>query len=273
MVIGQLLIWLPFPLAVFASTVTVEFGPVPPSSTPAPVPSSIRIRPGDTVTWVNKVGTNARFFALHNEFQSVDLSAGQTFSHTFADSAFVAYGVTVPFTRDPVFGTVDIINSDNRVILNSPVQGLIFPDWTILPIAASVEASNDITQVQFFAEGLFLVEARLLPYRIYWTNSSVGTYRLTARAIDKRGEIYNSDPIQVVVSRQNELSVPRLLPGGESVLLYNAPGRPPSGVVAATDVTAPSGCTTVLQAWYGVYVEQTHTNAPHQFFWITRCRF
>jgi len=90
------------------------------------------------------------------------------------------------------FPTVSITNISN----NST-----FPAPTNLTISASAtDSDGTITNVDFYADGLFLGADITSPYSLVWSNAPVGTYALTARATDDQGMITTSAVVNITIT-------------------------------------------------------------------------
>jgi len=74
----------------------------------------------------------------------------------------------------------------------------------VIPAVVEVQAEaydpgGGIRRVEFLLNGEKFGESTEAPYTMEWLGSQPGTYSLTARAIDDRGQSTTSDPVQVVL--------------------------------------------------------------------------
>jgi Bacterial Ig domain len=93
------------------------------------------------------------------------------------------------------------VNSSPAVALSEPASGGIFSAGSAITLAATAsDADGSIAKVEFFANAAKVGEALSLPYSIPWSNSSPGTYQLTAKAIDNLGAVSTSSLVTIVVN-------------------------------------------------------------------------
>jgi hypothetical protein len=134
--------------------------------------------------------TNAPF-----TFNWAPLSAG-----TYAIYAVATddHGATTQSTT--VTGIMVDVNAIPAVSLMSPQTGSSFAAGaTINLAAAAMDGDGTIARVDFYAGPMLLGSATAVPYLFAWNNVAVGSYVLTARAVDNRGAVTTSAPVSVNV--------------------------------------------------------------------------
>jgi len=128
-------------------------------------------------------------------------------------------------------GTTLIVNTPAPPIDAPPVVTITAPasgttadaPATIAIDAEATDIDGVITRVEFFANGALIGERTAAPWSMVWSSVPEGTYALTARAVDDRGEASTSTDVVVRV---------------------NAPPPPPN-VPPAVSITAPAADVTV----------------------------
>jgi Domain of unknown function (DUF1929)/Bacterial Ig domain len=94
-------------------------------------------------------------------------------------------------------------NQPPTVSLTSPSNGASFRSPAKITLAANAaDSDGSVARVEFFNGGARLGQDTSAPYRFQWNISTVGTYPLTARAIDNAGAMTISTPVTVEVRRR-----------------------------------------------------------------------
>ena len=94
------------------------------------------------------------------------------------------------------------------VIITGPVNGEGFTSPATIPLRASaVDPDGRITKVAFYNGTALLRTERKLPYSYNWQNVTVGTYTITAVAIDNYGAKTTSAPIIITVKAASAMMV------------------------------------------------------------------
>ena len=92
-------------------------------------------------------------------------------------------------------------NQPPTVNLTSPAAGATFTAPATINIAAAAsDPDGTVTRVDFYADGTLLGSAATAPYQWSWTNVPIGTYSLTARAVDDDGATTTSAAVSVTVN-------------------------------------------------------------------------
>jgi MscS family membrane protein len=88
--------------------------------------------------------------------------------------------------------------TNGSVTLVEPQDGQRFEPHSNITLRAEVELPA-VKQVQFLSSGRVLGVASNEPYSMVWSNVSLGSYRLTARAVPQAGAAIDSAPVEVRV--------------------------------------------------------------------------
>lgn len=199
---------------------------------------SIAVNVGDTVVWVNQwpqyAGTNY-VESYGCEWKSPPLSPGDSFSFTFTNAGFCAYRTRVVYRPDPTAGTVTVVawtGAPPAVTINTPVDGSVVL-WSL--VQASVTNTEDLAQIEYFANSDLIGTATNSPYGVWWNPAQQGQHMLVAKATDRQGRVTWSQPVNVTRGRGFDIWGPRLLPTGEMLFFYNAVPTQTSGYIVASD--------------------------------------
>jgi len=91
--------------------------------------------------------------------------------------------------------------SSPTVSITSPANGSSYKVGTTFTITSSASETNGtIAQVQYYSGTSLLATASSSPFTASWTNSSPGTFSITAKAIDTKGVSTISNPITITVT-------------------------------------------------------------------------
>ncbi len=97
-------------------------------------------------------------------------------------------------------GTYYASNSTPQVSITFPLSGQAFASPTnILIQATASDLDGTVSNVQFYVDSVKIGTDTTAPYTMTWTNASVGSHRLTARAIDNLGAAADSVNLLVYV--------------------------------------------------------------------------
>ena len=113
----------------------------------------------------------------------------------------------------PTFYVDDIVLVTNSsppptVTLTSPANGSTYNSPASIPLAANVLSNGQtISKVQFYNGATLLKEDPTPPYSFTWTNVSLGTYSLFARAIYSSGGSVDSAAVSVTVTGNVVVSI------------------------------------------------------------------
>jgi probable HAF family extracellular repeat protein len=176
------------------------------------VPPSITMQPTNQTV---KQGSNAVFAVV--AVGTAPLSYRWFFNGTNVLTGFTNASITitnVQFTNagnysvivTNVVGSVTSSNAALAVLMppsvsiTNPANGTIFTASSNIVLNAATSDTNGIvTQVQFFQGTNSLGLSTNSPYTLTWTNPAIGTYNLTAQAVDNNGLMATSSVVNVSV--------------------------------------------------------------------------
>ncbi|MBI4325116.1 MAG: hypothetical protein HY674_07610 [Chloroflexi bacterium] len=169
-------------------------------------PSTLRIKVGDTVSWVNQSGS-------HDIQSDVALFKSppppvQSFSFTFTSVGTVTYRCN-PHVSFGMRGTIIVeatANTPPSVSITSPTGGATFTAPASITITATATDSNGtVTQVEFFVDGASIGVDTASPFSVS-TTLAAGSHALTAVATDNLGA--KSQPSAAVTVTASAPNVP-----------------------------------------------------------------
>ena len=143
--------------------------------------------------------TTGNTSVLEFSFNSFDLAPGRYTANI--DLAHTGTGTT-PWTIPAV---LEVTNPPTQIAITSPQDGTVF--WSDQSLRIYVSASDDdfgIERVEFFYDETKFHEDLSPSYYYYWPNPSIGTYALTARAVDPFGTVTISDPVTITVLEDSD---------------------------------------------------------------------
>jgi plastocyanin len=166
-------------------------------------PDSLRIRPGESVLFVNREGRH-----------TVTGTGAEAFCGSAAvDSCLVTFRNvgTFPyrclFHSSPSAGMIGVVNVEHfsnaipEVALTSPGNGATFIQGSTINLAAiASDSDGSVTNVQFLVGKKVVARDRTAPYGAMLTNVAAGKYTLSARAFDDHGQCRLSPPVVVTVT-------------------------------------------------------------------------
>src|SRR5467141_1374865 len=177
--------------------------------------------------------------------------------------------VTLLFVTLGLFGPVSAAWAKKdkvEVTLTAPAAGALYnaPAAVVLSaIAQSKQKNHLIAKVEFF-QGTSLVGSVTGPragdqYTLSWTGVAAGTYSLTAKATNDRGDTDLSDPVSITVNALPSVS----LTSPSSNAAFKAPANIPLAVQAAdTD-----GSIASVEYFYGTTLITSLGAPPYSFVW------
>jgi hypothetical protein len=181
-------------------------------------------------------------------------------SYTLTARAFDNQGESTPSA--PVTINVDPVDVPPTVSLTSPGGGAHYiAPATIAFQAAAADSDGTVAHVDCLANGTVVGTDTTSPYACTWGNVGVGSYALTARAIDNLGVSTTSSPVNVTVAANTPPSVAMTSPpnGGSYympvILTVSATASDSDGTVVSVDFYVNNG-----------YIG-TDTTAPYSLTW------
>src|SRR6267378_3301010 len=154
-----------------------------------------------------------------------------------------------------------------EVTLTAPAAGALYnaPAAVVLSaIAQAKQKNHPIAKVEFF-QGTSLVGSVTGPraghqYTLSWTGVAAGTYSLTAKATNDKGDTDLSDPVSITVNALPSVSLTS--PSGNAA--FKAPANIPLAVQAAdTD-----GSIANVEYFYDTTLITSISAPPYSFVWI-----
>jgi uncharacterized repeat protein (TIGR03806 family) len=160
--------------------------------------------------WVRLTRTNNTFTA----YESVDgvnwTQAGTTTTLAFTNAFYyVGLAVTAHNNNSLSTATLDNVtvngftysNPPPAVVLTGPAMNSAYTAAASLTVTADAAALYDtISQVNFYANSIFIGSAYNLPYTVTATGLGAGSYALTAVAVSGSGLMSTSAPVNIVVN-------------------------------------------------------------------------
>ncbi|MEO9967239.1 MAG: glycosyl hydrolase family 18 protein [Reichenbachiella sp.] len=215
--------------------------------------------------------TKDNFFLSYDNEQSIGLKAQYVIDNHLAGTiVWTVYGDLEISGTVESFGTKlkrwsnvssELINTINEVFADGstplnqpPTASLINPQdgasyqtgETITIEANASDSDGTVSNVEFYADGIKIGEDSSLPYSYSWSNVTIGSYSLTARATDNEGAIGISSSVNVIVSDSTagvapQVSITNPLSGTElttgSSVTLTASASDSDGVIASVIFT------------------------------------
>ena len=148
------------------------------------------------------------------------------------------------------------------VSITTPLNNAKFVAPATVAIAASAAASGaTLTKVEFYRDAVLLGTDTSAPYSYNWTNVSVGTYKLTAKAYDNAGGVTTSAIVNIQVNANVAPTVKLTTPANNSA--YTAPAT----INLAATATDTDGTITKVEFYRGTTKLYTATVAPYTYTW------
>ena len=139
-----------------------------------------------------------------------DAVSGTNFTDAASDSALymvravkleASASGTYTNASQGIFENLSSTFSPPYVTLRLPTNSAMFSLETPIPFAVETsDANNDITQVEFYTNGVLFTTATVWPYAFTWTNAWLGTYAIKAVVRDAAGLSATSAVANVTVT-------------------------------------------------------------------------
>ena len=180
----------------------------------------------------------------------------QVGNYSVTASATDSYGLSTTSTVVNV-----MVGTTSAIAVISPTNGSTFigVSTNITLTATALDVSGTITQVQFFQGGGSLGIVTNAPYTLVWSNVTVGSYAVTAVALDDNGFTNISSAVSFTV---NPISVVITNPVNNTFFTAS-----PTNIVLDSTVGDIAGTITQVQYFQGGVYIGTATNAPYAFTW------
>src|SRR5467141_5391636 len=177
--------------------------------------------------------------------------------------------VTLLFVTLGLFGPVSAAWAKKdkvEVTLTAPAAGVLYnaPAAVVLSaIAQAKQKDHPIAKVEFF-RGTTLVGSVTGPrpgdqYTLSWTGVAAGTYSLTAKATNDKGDTDLSDPVSITVNALPSVSLTS--PGS------NAAFKAPANIPLAVHVADTDGSIANVEYFYGTTSITSLSAPPYSFVW------
>jgi hypothetical protein len=118
---------------------------------------------------------------------------------SYALQAIATTGTGTKGTSAPVNITVSsTANQPPTVSITSPANNSTFKAPTNLNVQVSAaDPDSSLSRVEFYRSGFFLGQSTVAPYNFNWSNALVGTFQLTAVAVDNNSARGTSAPVSI----------------------------------------------------------------------------
>ena len=173
------------------------------------LPTNITVAVGDTVTWINKVprAHDSTYYDPNNPelslWASDLLDENETFSYTFTSAGSYPYVCAVHyFTRPWQTGLVVVAQANLPPTINitSPANGAFFTPPASFTFSVNAgDSDGSVTSVEFLVNGNSVGASTGPTFSTNLSALGVGSYALSARAIDDQGATTLSDTVTVTV--------------------------------------------------------------------------
>ncbi|MEK7678304.1 MAG: Ig-like domain-containing protein [Verrucomicrobiota bacterium] len=238
-----------------------------------PDPANLLVNVGDTVVWIG--GQTLETYGGEWNYAS----DGQgSISNTFDRPGVYLYRNAGLGIGDA--GSIQVMPWTNRppvITINTPVEDYYFNLGAPFKILASVEKpESEVSQVEFFADGLPLGIATNAPYQIEvetgFNRFEVRSYVLTAKLTDKVGGAALSQPVKINMADFYAFQVShlRLLPNNRGVFFdYCNSGGRRYCVEYSNDLVHWYTFANVVN--YGSLVDERAFESPMRFYRVVAC--
>ncbi|KAA5548767.1 Ig-like domain-containing protein [Adhaeribacter rhizoryzae] len=178
-----------------------------------------------TATDANAAVTKVEFFAGSTKLGE-DLTSPYSFNWTNAPAGTHALTAkatnsTGQVTTSAVVSVTKTNNNEPTITLTAPTGGSKFAAPASITITANAsDTDGTIAKVEFYNGNTKIGEDTSSPYAFDWYNVDIGTYAITAKAIDNAGGSATSAPVMVSVLTATVPTVAIVTPGENSTHFY-----------------------------------------------------
>jgi lysophospholipase L1-like esterase len=165
--------------------------------------------------------------------------------------AAVWYSAIRPFVRSS-------IHLPPRVALTSPAAGT----HTATSISLSASSPDDVTEVEFLANGISVGIASAPPFQFEWNNVPAGDYSIVARARDRQGAIGISAAVPITLIMGPQPPTVRLTAPTSDTLF-----RSPATITLTAEASAPGGGIARVEFFAGTTLLGHATAPPYTLSW------
>jgi RHS repeat-associated protein len=155
-----------------------------------------------------------------------------------------------------------LINALPTVSITSPANGATFAGPVSIPITANASDSDGtITEVHFYKGTTWIGTATTAPYSFNWGGVAVGTYLLTAIAVDNTGATTTSAPVNITVNSNSPPTVTIASPAN------GASFTAPASISISANASDSDGTISRIDFFQGVNLIGSDTTAPYSVVW------
>jgi regulation of enolase protein 1 (concanavalin A-like superfamily) len=165
------------------------------------------------------------------------------------------------FTVKPVTAAP---NQPPIVALTAPAGGTTLTAGTSLSIsAAASDSDGTISRVDFYAGTTLIGSDATSPYQVAWSSVPVGTYSLTAVAVDNDGAKTTSPSVTVTAQSAANQPPAVTLTSPANGATYTAP----ASMALTASASDPNGTVARVEFYNGTTLLNSDTTAPYAFTW------
>lgn len=149
-----------------------------------------------------------------------------------------------------------------QVRLTAPLAGTPYTAPATVTLAADAQArqkNHPIVRVEFYRGTTRIGVATAVPYTVVWNAVPAGSYRLTARAINNKGDAAVSPPVAVIINAPPTVSLTSPTAG----LIVTAPGT----LTLSANAVDSDGTIAKVEYYQGSTLIGTATTAPFAMTW------
>jgi len=260
----SLLLLLSFSLSPFAqATAPVVSVTAPATNSKSIAPASITI----TATATNDATATISKVQFYRGTTLLGTSTTAPYSYTWTNVAAGSYNLTAKATNSLNQVTTSavvavVVNNLPTVSLTAPANNSsVAGKATVSLTATASDTGGSIAKVEFFNGSTLLGSDTTSPYSYSWTNVVPGTYSLTAKATDNRGDTKTTNITTFTVT--NPLSTSLTAPANNNIATAGS-----AITVSANAATSKSGSTiSKVEFYQGSTLIGSDTSSPYSISW------
>jgi major membrane immunogen (membrane-anchored lipoprotein) len=159
--------------------------------------------------------------------------------------------------------TVSKGNVAPSVMITSPKSGDIFIQGANIVIEANAQdIDGKIVKVEFYRGSVLIGTSNTAPFKITWANVPAGTYNLTAKAFDDKGDTKTSAPVKITINKSNVVpSITIISPKSGDTFIQGA------NIVIEANAQDTDGKIVKVEFYHGNVLIGTSNTAPFKFTW------
>ncbi|HWA08961.1 MAG TPA: Ig-like domain-containing protein [Opitutaceae bacterium] len=139
-------------------------------------------------------------------------------------SSKLSSAVSISITSGGSGGSTTVIGLPPVVSVVAPTNNSLLPVGSVVNLSASAsDPDGTIASVQFIANGQTLSTVSSFPYNATWTPTALGSYSITAKATDDKGNTTTSTPVVVTITGNGAPTVALTSPANGTVLTAGVP--------------------------------------------------